>query len=504
MKKYIIPIQISLLAGLATLFSGCTKFLEKSNPSSISMNSYYTLPEHATSAVDAIYQDLRSVYDGGGFGGSAWLMLEFPTGLANTIALGSAGPINSSIRMLDMNADNTYLNTFWNSHYRGISNANVALAKIPDIAMDETRKNRLLGEARFLRAYYYFNLVRIFGDIPLITEPLDKSSEQLYPEQTAVTAVYDQIVQDLEWAETAGLPYRDPAGRVSLGAVQSLLSSVYLTMAGYPLQAGVDYYQKARDKALEVINSQQYRLFDTYEELRAKETENTGEYIFMAQYDAAIANRNGFQTLFLPNNLNISLFSDETGMLFPLEEFVASYEPGDKRTEEKQFFYREFTLESNRSQTIDLGDWYIYKWFDHAAHTETAVSGLSWPLLRYAEVLLIYAEAENELTGPGIENYDALNAIRDRADLGALSGLSQDQFREAVWREKWHELCFENKTWFDMARLKKAYDMETDTFVDLVGHQYIYGPTFEKKNLLFPLPTSEILNNTKLIQNPDY
>src|SRR5690606_25490492 len=115
-----------------------------------------------------------TIYDGGGFGGSAWLMLEFPTGLANTVALGSAGPINSSIRMLDMNADNNYLNSFWNSHYRGISNANVALAKIPNIEMDEARKNQLLGEARFLRAYYYFNLVRIFGAIPLIIEPLDK------------------------------------------------------------------------------------------------------------------------------------------------------------------------------------------------------------------------------------------------------------------------------------------------------------------------------------------
>src|SRR5690606_9601621 len=125
---------------------------------------------------------------------------------------------------------------------------------IPEIAMNETRKNSLLGEAHFLRAYFYFNLVRIFGDIPLILEPLDKTSPQLFAGRSPVADVYQAIVQDLQAAKGMGLPFTDATGRVSLGAVKSLLASVYLTMAGYPLEGGMEYYQKARDKAFEVIN----------------------------------------------------------------------------------------------------------------------------------------------------------------------------------------------------------------------------------------------------------
>src|ERR1044072_3258111 len=115
-----------MLVGSILLLAGCKKFLVETNPSNISMDSYYTKPEHAESAINAIYEDTRPVYDGGGLSGAAWLMLEFPTGLTNSVTLGAAGPTNSSIRMLDMNADNSYLNFFWNSYYRGIANANVA------------------------------------------------------------------------------------------------------------------------------------------------------------------------------------------------------------------------------------------------------------------------------------------------------------------------------------------------------------------------------------------
>lgn len=492
-----------ILLGSCFLITGCQKYLQETNPSSISFENYYTSPEHAESAVSAIYHSTRSVYTSGGLGGCPYLMLEFITGLTNSVTLGAAGPTNSSIRMLNINSDNNYLNSYWNNYYQGIANANVAIAKIPGINMNETRKNSLLGEAYFLRAYFYFNLVRIFGDIPLILEPLDKTSPELFAARSAVSEIYTAIVQDLQTAEGLGLPFTDPTGRVSLGAVKSLLASVYLTMAGYPLQLGNDYYQKARDKAYEVISSGKYRLFDSYEPLRTDSEQNTGEFIFMVQFAQNVAQNSNFPDLFMPYGVNISSFVTETGMISPVEEFVASYDDADLRKAEKQFFFREFTLASDRNTPVDIGGWHIFKWLDLSA-IETGISSLNWPVLRYAEVLMVFAEAENEVSGPTTDAYDAINLIRDRAELGDLSGLSEDAFRKAVWKERWQELCYENKTWFDMTRLRKAYDLVNSNFVDLVGHQTVYGPTYKPMNLLFPIPTSELLNNPNLTQNDGY
>jgi hypothetical protein len=119
-------------------------------------------------------------------------------------------------------------------------------------------------------------------------------------------------------------------------------------------------------------------------------------------------------------------------------------------------------------------------------------------------VLLIYAEASNEVSGPSDAAYTAVNNIRRRAQLNALSCLSKDQFREAVWREKCYELCFENKTWFDMVRTRKAFNEATRGFDNYVGHKFSYGPVLRERELLFPIPTSEIRDNPNLEQNKGY
>ena len=481
--------------------SGCEDFLTKNDPSNFTVDTYFKSAEHAESTVNSIYESLRSV-TGGGFNGAPWMMLEFQTGLASD----ELGQANNSIIIRDLvnNSDNGYGSTYWTSHYRGIANANLAIAKISDIEMDQSEKARLIGEARFLRAYYYYNLVRIFGEVPLIDESVDLNSEELYPEQASVQAIYDFIVADLTSAENSGLPFTDQNGRVSLGAIKSFLSSVYLTMAGYPLNGGSQYYELARDKAKEVIDEGAYYLFDEYSDLHNEATENMGEHIFMVQFNRTDHNSDGLQVSILPYNRGISLYSAETGAIFAQKGFIESYEPGDKRTEEKEFYYRTFSLEADRSDTINLGGWYIYKHFDPAAHLVTANSGLNWTLMRYAEVLLIYAEAVNEASGPSAEAYEAINKIRRRAELPELAGLSQQEFREAIWREKWYELSYENKTWFDMARLRKAFNVTTGNFEDFIGHTFSYGPVLQERELLFPIPTAEIRNNENLTQNPGY
>jgi hypothetical protein len=129
---------------------------------------------------------------------------------------------------------------------------------------------------------------------------------------------------------------------------------------------------------------------------------------------------------------------------------------------------------------------------------------MNWPVIRYPEVLLIYAEAANEFYGPNSEVLEAVNKIRRRANIPELSGLSKQQLREAIWREKWHELCYEGKIWFDMVRIRKAFNPISRNFEDYVGHKFVYGPTLQERELLYPIPGPEIRNNENLSQNPGY
>src|SRR5690606_13455258 len=152
------------------------------------------------------------------------------------------------------------------------------------------------------------------------------------------------------------------------------------------------------------------------------------------------------------------------------------------------------------------------KHFDSLAHGTagkegTGNSSLNWPQIRYAETLLIYAEAQNEADGaPNAAAINALKTVRDRAGLTTPGTFTQDAFRQAVWRERWYELCFENITWFDMVRLRKVFNESTKGFDDFIGHQFAdNGAVLAEKHLLFPLPTSEMRNNPNLTpQNPGY
>lgn len=497
----IISKKIGLLAMLS-LFgaTSCSDFLDESDPSNFTEENYFTQPAHARSSVNAIYAPLREPMSSG-FGGGAWMMPEFATGLAGT-DLGQA--VNSYfIKDLRNTSDNGYGQTYWTQYYKGIAGANLSLAKIPGITMDAAEMKKVLGEAYFLRAFYYFQLVQMFGNIPLVTQPVNLQSDQLRPSAATPEAVYNQIVEDLKAAEASGLPMTENSGKVTLGAVKSLLAKVYLTMAGYPLQKGAAYYDLAAKKAEEVIDSKAFKLFTSYDDLHNPAKKNIEENIFMIQYKTQLIPSN-WQVSIIPYNKNISAYSDETGGIYATGDFVKSFETGDLRAKEKQFFFTKFTNESDRNKEVDLGGYFIYKHFDNVAQTSTANSDLNWPVIRYADVLLMYAEAANEVGGPSAKAYEAVNAIRTRAQLPALAGLTKDTFREAVWAERWHELCFENITWFDMVRLRKAYNVTTKKFDNYVGHKFSYGPTLTERELLFPIPTPEIRNNTNLKQNAGY
>jgi len=502
----------ALITGVLILFgTSCSDFLEQTDPSYLTAETYFRTIDHAEAVLNSVYAGLRDGL-GGAYGGGPWLMTEMATTLADT-DLGQAE--NSySIRNLANTQDNDYGEAHWSNKYRAIGNANLAIKYIPEVEVseeDEDLRDKYLAEAKFLRAYYYYELVRMFGGVPIIDEPIDLESEDFLPVRTEVADVYDLIVQDLTEAEATfdaqDLPFNDASGRVSRGAIKTMLSSVYLTMAGYPLQLGTPYYTLAADKAKEVIDEGAYSLFNSYNDLHDPAMKNTGENIFSVQYDAVIT-ANPFQPHLIPYNGNISSYSQQTGAIRANEDFIAAYVPGDLRAEEKQFYYTTFTDKDNRDSTVNCGGHWLWKHFDEAANLGDPQSDLNWNIHRYAEVLLIYAEAANEVSAnPGADAYNAVNDIRTRANLADIAGLTKDQFREAVWKEKWFELSFENKTWYDMVRIRKALDVTTGNFVDFIGYHPPYlpaGTALSARELVFPIPYTELQNNPNLEPNEDY
>jgi len=496
--------------------SGCTKFLEEKDPSNLTPESFYTIPEHAEAAVAAIYDATRFYGNGAGIFSSNWQLLEAPTGTSTTETAQNSDLNNLYSLVYDGNT--SHIVNWWNGLYTVIAQANLALDKIPAITpMDEALKKRKLGEAQFLRAWAYFYAVRLWGDIPLVTKPQSTSSEDFKPSRTPQSQVYDTIVSDLMAAEAAGLPWMDPSGRVGLGAIKAQLAKVYLTMAGQPLNKGAAYYKLAADKAKEVIdysnaNPAVINLFPTYGDIHSVATENIVEHLFEIQYLADVAS-NPMDNMY-PNFKAVTVNGPGgTGSTVPVPAFYQSYELGDIRAKNQEgYFYTSYYTNGN-GDPFDLGAPYIFKHFNVTANGTAGVKGsarndLNVPQIRYAEVLLIYAEAQNEVGGPTQDAYDAFKRIRDRAGLvtPALGSYDQTTFREAVWRERWHELCYEGITWFDMVRLRKVYNETTNGFDEFVGHvNKSSNQALQAKHLLMPLGVQEMLNNPNLkTQNPGY
>ncbi len=496
--------NILVLPCLLVVFNtGCKKSLVENNKSDVTQENYFTNAAQAEAAVNGIYPPLQTLQTGTGlnYGEAPFASIEFPVGHATT--LGQSLFNNEMIQHKSSPTDPVF-RVLWVGFYQGIADANLAINKIPNITMDEAKKKKLLGQAYFLRALYYYYLVRLYGNIPLITEPIDFSSPDLYPHAAAAEEVYDSIVSDLKQAEESGLPNVDKTGRVSAGAVKSLLSSVYLTMAGYPLNKGAEYYKMAADKSKEVIDAGWYTLFDDYAYLHDRAHKNQGELIFQVQYKTGITTNN-ITPFVTPDKIGISKLPSEIGALIPRREFVASYENGDKRTEERQFYFSEYPAASG-SGIIKFGEYALYKfWLVEAAGPNgDGNSDENWTLLRLPEVMLTYAEASNEIAGPTESAYEQVNLIRKRALLSPLSELTKDQFREAIWRERYHELAYENKAFFDIQRTHKAYNLATGHFEDAMSYINESGVSFNEQYLLWPIPQSEIDVNAQLKQNPGW
>lgn len=481
MKKIFVPFILILM--LATL--SCTKELDQ-QPHLIYYDNYYQTGDDALTAVNAVYDVLGQVNQ---YSSYLWLIQDIGSDDCNArVTLND--PNLHEINGYSIKTTNNYVAKIWQGSYLGISRANVVLDKVPGIAMDTLLKARILGEARFLRGLYYFNLVRLFGGVPLVTAPVSPNltPEEIYPIRSPVSDVYNLIISDFEFAAKR-LPPTHPSpndkGRATRGAALGLLSKVWLTL---------EQWENAYSTAQQVIESNVYSLNADYA-ANFKETNKNGvESVFEVQFYKKVTSENSQMVISgLPSIPG--LFTAGVEIMLPTQDLLNSFDTNDYR-KKVTFFdqYWQYTFEPH-----------IWKYWDQVAYkpSATSASGADFWVMRYPEVLLIYAEALNEAKGgPTAEAYWAVNKVRERARNGNaaalpdLAGMSQDDFRKAVLTERRHEFVNEGQRWYDLVR--------TGTLIESVKRAKGDHSNPTAYSYLFPIPQREIDINHNLTQNPGY
>ncbi len=497
-------IKYIAIGAVILLTSSCKKFLEEKPTNFITPESSLSSLKVAQAFTNSAYQNLQGSMLGGqpsSYGGNTWNLMEFMTGKANS----DLGQTNFNLfQNLNYNATSFYVDTWWQNLYKGVGYCNQAIQAIPAInatGLTPAAKTNMLAEVHTLRALYYFFLVRMYGAVPNITAvPTDVNALNVV--RSPAKNVYDSIIiPDLILAEKSTLPWKDNTGRISMGAVESILADVYLTYAGAAINGGIAFYAESAKRSLNVLTNGGYSLFPEYTDMIKPANKNTGEFIFQVQYAASVPSTNPLTPLTIPNYSGISKYSDEYGSVYPTPEFIASFPAGDKRVQERQFFYRSYPS-IKTGATVNFKGPYIYKWFDSVAVANTVKSDLNFTLYRLADVKLLYAEAQNRADGtPNATAIQSVNDIRARAKLAPIGALSQDAFEKEVWLQRYFELCFENKMWFDMLRTRKVHNDVTGNWDNFIGHKTVFNATFAEKQLLFPVPKQETDVNPNLLPN---
>lgn len=483
---------IYILLPLFLLAGACTDILERVPQGENTLDNFFATEEHAVQSVNATYAQLRN-----------WTTHVFSyIGMTDIVSDDSdKGSLPSDAFFLQEIDDFTLASTnvgpssVWSGYYEGIFRANLAIANIPDVPeMNENLRTRLLAEVRFLRGYYYFNLVRWFGDVPLILEPFP--ADFSIP-RTSADEVYAQIIADLEAAADV-LPTRTgysaaDRGRATRGAALGILAKVYLTRGNFA---------EAERYALQVINSGEYDLYPDYARLFRREGENSVESVFEVQSAAYETGGGGSQY----NEVQGVRGTPNLGWGFnrPSDDLVLAYETGDPRREATILYVGEVLPDGSaiiEDNPNIAGERFNQKaWVpEHPGGNGNGPGNIR--ILRFADVLLIAAEALNE-NGKSAEALIPLNRVRARARgsnpnaLPDVTTTDQSALRDLIYRERRVELAMEQQRWFDLVRTGRAA-----TRMQAVGKtNFVAG-----KHELFPIPQSEIdLSQGALTQNPGY
>lgn len=513
--------RLHLLSGglLLALASGCDS-LQETPRDFLGPENFYKTEGDAIAAVNGAYVQLLGQTSAVA-GWQMWSIQEYlgPTESAHNSADQRA---TEQLDQYTFDANLKYINTTYSDSYIAISRINAALKSVPGVQMDETLKNRLLAEAHFLRALYYFSLVRLYGGVPLHTEPVE-TVEQARKPRASPDEVYAVIIDDLKFAENY-LPTTYPAadyGRPTLGAAEALLGKVYLTrgvVGGSYADAPTKVASDLADAVTElrkVIQSGSYALVPDYASLFHEETEKNSEVIFPVVQIEENFFGGTVQNYITPPLTNWA--GGQWGNQNVELPFYFTYAPGDKRRDVSW-------LAQYRDASGTLHQWDLdpaknthyktaptpAKYLIRRPLPKTQWGPLDYAILRYADVLLMLAEASNEQNkAPTAEAYDAINQVRRRAGVADLTpGMNYAQFREAVYWERLWELNQEFHTYYDAQR-----------FWDL--HVKYTRANFAQKNSLpawsvppelqiddhhrlLPIPQSAIDANPELTQNPGY
>ncbi len=516
-------IHYFLLVCCAGLFS-CNKMIDVYPQSNLSTGTYYSNLDEVKAGLTGCYNGMqRSLFN-------EWQFTELRSDNAKQGAPGSTASANRDLSDLDMFIPATtqqQIYNYWLATYNNIRNCNIVLQKLGvvydpatgvitfnaiTIPISETDRKQLAGEAMFIRAYHYFNLVRLFGGVFLVHEPISPTQAKTVNRST-VADIYKLIVADLVTAASSmnGLTYAQTIatdlGKASLGratrwAAKGMLGKVYLT-----LNRKADAITQLQD----VITNSGYSLQGTYASVFSIGNEMNSEILFAVRYKAGgLGLGSPFGNTFAPLGTGSTIINgDGDGLNYPTAE-LDTLTNGDLRKP---------TL-IGVTGTGTAAKWYVKKYLFPVTLVDDGES--DWPILRYADILLMMAEAQGYTPG----SITLLNSVRPRAGLAdytTTSIASVAQFEQALSTERRIEFAFENQRWFDLLRFNTTMTTVTaeqsmkDHFADeYFSHYRTYLPPtptlaelqgyVKKDRLLLPIPQHEIDTNTQLVieQNPSY
>ena len=500
-------LQVTILVSIvALLFTQCKKSLLTVDPPIpiISVDNFYSNEAAAVSATNAAYSPLTAIYNG-----AAWHLGDI---MSDDTDLGGGGG-GDGLETADLDnftitSFNPIINIMWAQCYFGVLRSNLVVINVPKVpVMNDVVRKSCIGQAKFLRALYYYQLVRLFGDVPLYTNAISVEEAGKIT-RSPKADVYLQIIADLKSAETL-LPNTtslDDKGRATAGAAKGLLASVYLTLGDKV---------NAASKSKEVIDNKTlygYDLWANYEANFLLDNENGKESLFEVQYRSGQPSFNDYSsgqklnTFFGPRAQNV-VPSAGYGWNVPTKNFVDSYEKTgtsystiiDKRSKSSVWLPGDvFGAYTQPTQLIGSPNGFnIKKYFIPLANV--AGDGGGWssaqnvPIMRYAEVLLIYAEA----AGPALGK-PAADLVRVRAGLAPLAtGLSDAAWLDAIYKERRLELGFEMHRWYDL--LRHPNPNYFITVMTAAGKTNVSA-----KHRYMPIPQGERDKNANLTQNTGY
>lgn len=486
---------ISFIAIIFFTLSCSESYFDRYPIDSLTEGAFYSTKEELEFGLNDAYSSLKSAYN-------VYLSIG---DLASDNAFNSK--FNNSLDNISMNESNVVSTSgistsIWSGSYQVISRTNLILEKMKKVSLTDDLKNRFEGESKFLRALMYFNLVRIFGSVPLVLTDIKTTQEAFSTGQETVENIYLQIIQDLKDAAVL-LPeqYTNNAdkGRATGLAAMTLLGKVYLTQ---------HRYQDAFDILEDVIGSAKHRLLTNYFDVFDASKPNNAEIIFAVQYARGFSPSlaNPFQGRHFPNEQigSAAYLKSGSGELIMTTSLIRAFEKTDKRL-----------VYTDSLKSIANAPRYLYfsKKYIDLGQTTVSDSGSDLMILRYADVLLMCAEAKAGLNLP-LEALPFITEVRTRAGLttNASIAVTKESMNLALEQERRIEFFSEGHRWFDLLRTGRLQIVMNAYFADgakFPAEETGFGsPTISTVadfELLFPIPQYEVqLNPDKLKQNPGY